>query len=76
MNFNFPLLFYCLVNSFFLCDFFHLLFPTFDPPSFVATMKPSEVSGHWCLVVLNLKFHRFECLDSLLMKTGVMQLDY
>lgn len=28
-------------------------------------MKPSEVSGHWCLVVLNLKFRRFECLDSL-----------
>ena len=28
-------------------------------------MKPSEESGHWCLVVLNLKFHRFECLDSL-----------
>ena len=28
-------------------------------------MKPSEVSGHWCLVVLNLKFRHFECLDSL-----------
>ena len=28
-------------------------------------MKPSEESGHWCLVVLNLKFRRFECLDSL-----------
>ena len=28
-------------------------------------MKPSEESGHWCLVVLNLRFRRFECLDSL-----------
>ena len=28
-------------------------------------MKPSEDSGHWCLVVLNLRFGRFECLDSL-----------
>ena len=45
--------------------FFQLLFPTFDPPSFVSTMKPSEESGHWCLVVLNLRFGRFECLDSL-----------
>nr|CDM83319.1 unnamed protein product [Triticum aestivum] len=42
-----------------------LLFPTFDPPSFAATMKPSEESGHWCLIVLNLRFRRFECLDSL-----------
>ncbi|VAI58481.1 unnamed protein product [Triticum turgidum subsp. durum] len=42
-----------------------LLFPTFDPPSFVATMKPSEESGHWCLIGLNLRFRRFECLDSL-----------
>ena len=28
-------------------------------------MKPSEESGHWCLIVLNLRFRRFECLDSL-----------
>ena len=28
-------------------------------------MKPSKKSGHWCLVVLNLRFRRFECLDSL-----------
>ena len=55
---------YDLLNSFFLCYFFQLLFPTFDPPSFVATMKPSEESGHWCLIVLNLRFRRFECLDS------------
>jgi len=40
-------------------------FPTFDPPSFAATMKLSEESRHWCLIVLNLRFRRFECLDSL-----------
>ena len=45
--------------------FFQLLFPTFDPPSFVATMKHSEESAHWCLIVLNLRFRRFECPDSL-----------
>ena len=45
--------------------FCQLLFPTFDPPSFTATMKPSDESGHWCLIVLNLRFRRFECLDSL-----------
>ena len=28
-------------------------------------MKPSEVSGHWCLIVLNFRFRPFECLDSL-----------
>ena len=28
-------------------------------------MNPSEESGHWCLIVLNLRFRRFECLDSL-----------
>ena len=56
---------YDLLNSFFLCDFFQLLFPNFDLSSFVATMKPSEESGHWCLIVLNLRFCHFECLDSL-----------
>ncbi|XBH96286.1 hypothetical protein VPH35_086700 [Triticum aestivum] len=45
--------------------FDQLLFPSFDPPSIAATMKPSEESGHWCLIVLNLRFRRFECLDSL-----------
>ncbi|XP_048529100.1 uncharacterized protein LOC125508428 [Triticum urartu] len=45
--------------------FDQILFPTFDPPSFVAAMKPSEESGHWCLIVLNLRFRHFECLDSL-----------
>ena len=45
--------------------FCQVLFPTFDPPSFAAAMKPSEESGHWCLIVLNLRFRRFECLDSL-----------
>ena len=28
-------------------------------------MKLSEESRHWCLIVLNLRFRRFECLDSL-----------
>ena len=28
-------------------------------------MNPSEESGHWCLIVLNLRFRCFECLDSL-----------
>ena len=28
-------------------------------------MKPSEESGHWCLIVLNLRFRHLECLDSL-----------
>ena len=45
--------------------FDQILFPTFDPPSFVAAMKPSEESGHWCLIVLNLRFRHLECLDSL-----------
>ena len=60
---------YELLNSFFLCDFFQLLFPTFDPPSFAATMKPSDESVHWCLIVLNLRFCRFECLDSVRYET-------
>ena len=28
-------------------------------------MKPSKESGHWCLIVLNLRFCHFKCLDSL-----------
>jgi Ulp1 family protease len=34
-------------------------------------MKTGEDVGHWCLVILNLKCRRFECLDSLRDETWV-----
>lgn len=39
--------------------------PTFDPPPKVPGMKPGKDVGHLCLALLNMKFCRFECLDSL-----------